>query len=95
MRGVAWFRSASSLRSRPNPWRDATRPRQLATATSIGASARAVRIDAAIIAPAETSPAIASQAPTPSTADCSTPRKTLAIEPMPLAASLPSRVCEA
>ena len=62
--------------SRATLSRAAMKLRQLAIAVSSGASARPIIIEAAIMARASIRPAITSQAPTPSIADCSRSRRT-------------------
>jgi hypothetical protein len=73
--------------SRVQLCRAATNPRQWAMASSIGASAREDRIDAAIMTPGVASPEITSQAPTASTVDCRSRRRTLDRLPKPPIAS--------
>ena len=61
--------TASSRFSRAQPWRAAWKPFQLAIARSTGASARADRIEPAMMMPAEACWLMTSQAPTASTPD--------------------------
>jgi hypothetical protein len=70
----------SSLRRR-QPCRDATKPRHCEIASSIGAKAREVRIELAMMMPAVACWLMTSQAPMPSTADCNTMRNTFESPP--------------
>ena len=93
--GIGWYcagRSASSFFSRCQLWRAATKPRQLAMARSTGASARAVRIDPAMMMPGVASWRITRNAPTASAADCKIMRNTRAIALRPPPTSL-ARCC--
>ena len=80
--------TAANMRlSRCQLWRAPTKFFQCAIARSTGASARALRIELAMIMPPVACWLMTSQAPTASTADCSIMRITLATAPMPPATS--------
>src|SRR5215467_13036266 len=80
--------SVRSLFSRCQLCRHAATAFQCAIARSTGASARAAKIDPAMMMPAVASWRITRKAPTPSMADCSTMRSTFETAPRPPTTSL-------
>ena len=83
MTAVSGGSRASRSLSRRQPCRAPTNTRHWPITTSIGASARADRMEPAMMIPAVASWWITSQAPTASTADCSIMRKARVSPPRP------------